>query len=277
MTDMTTVPQTAGVQTPAGRAPRVVSIPPVGDGSEPFTIVGHRGAMDRLLENTIASFQETERVGCPELELDIRPTADARIVVVHDRDLDRIAADENGRDLGEVALMNLEEIQRVPLRDGHRVHTLVEVYEATTARLQVEIKDPAVVPLVVGFAARYPDAVQRVRLTGFDADALAHAHELVPERPRGIIVQRMPVEDQHPEGLDRLLERTGSIVFHCGWEGLTPEVIAAQHAEGRRVHVWPVRTAEDMADALALGADGTTVDDPEAAFGWYEEALAAKS
>lgn len=252
---------------------QIVSIPPVGDPAEPFTIVGHRGAMAQILENTIASFQEAERVGCTELELDIRPSRDGHIVVVHDRDLDRIAADDAGRGLGDVSAMTLAQIQAVELRDGHRVHTLEDVYEATTARLQVEIKDPAVVPLLVGFAAKYPDAVQRVRFTGFDGDALAHVYELVPEVPRGIIVHRLPVEDKHPEGLARLLERTGTSVFHCGWEGLTPQVIAAQHAEGRRVHVWPVRTAEEMAAAVELGADGTTVDDPGAAMGWHREAV----
>lgn len=244
---------------------------------EAFTIVGHRGAMAHTLENTIASFQQAEAMGCPELELDIRPSADGRIVVVHDATLDRIAAGETGQGLGEVAQLSLAQIQQVPLRDGYRVHTLEEVYAATTVRLQVEIKDPAVVPLLVGFTQQHPDASGRIRLTSFDADALAHAYELLPQIPRGIIVMRTPVEATHPEGLDRLLERTGSALFHCGWEGLTAEVVAAQHAEGRRVHGWPVRSAADMAHALAIGVDGTTVDDPRAGFQWYEQALADRA
>lgn len=244
---------------------------------EAFTIVGHRGAMAHTLENTIASFQQAEAMGCPELELDIRPSADGRIMVVHDATVDRIAADEAGRGLGDVSQLSAAQLQQVPLRDGHRVHTLEEVYEATTVRLQVEIKDPAVVPLLVGFAEAHPDAARRIRLTSFDADALAHASEVAPQIPRGIIVFRMPVEGTHPEGLDRLLGRTGSSIFHCGWEGLTSEVVDAQHAEGRRVHGWPVRSAEDVAHALALGVDGTTVDDPQAGFEWYEQALATRA
>ena len=94
----------SGTEQPAATSPEVVSIPPVGDESEPFTIVGHRGAMARILEN-VASFQEAERVGSTELELDIRPSADGRIVVVHDRDLDRIAADDAGRGKGDVSAM----------------------------------------------------------------------------------------------------------------------------------------------------------------------------
>lgn len=98
----------------------------------------------------------------------------------------------------------------------------------------------------------------------------------MPELPRGIIVTRLPAEDPHPEGLEAMLEGTGSCVFHCGWEGLTREVIQAQPAAGRPVHGWPCRSVEDMARALELGVDGTTLDDPRAAFGWYEQALAAR-
>lgn len=76
----------------------------------------------------------------------------------------------------------------------------------------------------------------RIRWTGFSADALALARELVPELPRGIIVTRLPAEDPQPEGLEAMLERTGSCVFHCGWEGLTCEVVQAQQAAGRPVH-----------------------------------------
>ncbi|MDN6329011.1 MAG: glycerophosphodiester phosphodiesterase [Brachybacterium sp.] len=244
--------------------------------SDAFTIVGHRGAMAHTLENTIASFQQAEQRGCPELELDIRPSADGRLVVVHDATLDRIAADDTGRDLGDVSLMTLEEIQRVPLRGGHRVHTLEEIFAATTVRLQVEIKDPAVVPLLDGVLGDHPEASRRIYLTSFNADALAHARDPVPHIPRGIILHRLPVEEKHPEGLDSLLERTGASSIHSGWEGLTPEMVAAQQAAGRRVHAWPVRSAEDMARAVALGVDGTTVDDPQAAFEWYEQALAAQ-
>ena len=243
---------------------------------EAFTIVGHRGAMARELENTIASFQEAEQAGCPEIELDLRPTADGRIVVIHDATLDRLVADEAHRGIGTVSEMTLEQIQQVPLRDGHRLHTFEEVCAATTARLEVELKDPAVVPLLARFLEDRPDVVARMRLTSFRSEALVQARELLPHIPRGMIVHGLPVEDEHPEGLDALLERTDASALACGWRGLTAEAVAAQHAAGRRVHGWPLRTAEQMAHALQIGVDGTTADDPRAAFAWYAEARAAQ-
>ncbi|WP_394214875.1 glycerophosphodiester phosphodiesterase [Brachybacterium vulturis] len=241
-----------------------------------LTIVGHRGAMTHALENTLASFQRAEQLGCQELELDLRRSADDRLVVIHDATLDRLAADEDGRGLGPVADRTLEELQQVPLRDGHRLHTFEEVCAATTANLEVEIKDPAVVPLLAGFLETRPEVVRRMRLTSFHADALVQARELLPQIPRGMIVHRLPVTEKHPEGLDALLERTGASALLCGWEGLTAEAVAAQHAAGRRVHGWPLRTAEQMAHAVVIGVDGTTVDDPQAAFEWYRQVLAAQ-
>ena len=59
-----------------------------------ITIVANRGAMTHTLENTIDSFLLAEQMGCREIELDLRPTADGRIVVIHDRTMDRLVADE---------------------------------------------------------------------------------------------------------------------------------------------------------------------------------------
>lgn len=236
-----------------------------------FTIVGHRGAMASVLENTIASFEEAERVGCKEIELDIRPSADGRLVLTHDRSLDRMMA-EADRGLDPVDTMDWAALAQVVLRDGHRVATLEEAIAATSVFLQVEIKDPAVVPLLAERVDALPALTERVRLTSFDAEALVHARELMPQIPRGLIVHGLPLPEDSPENVESLLERTGAGALYCGWRGLSAEVVAAQHAAGRLVHGWAARSEEDIRRALELGLDGTTADDPEAAFAWYEQA-----
>ncbi|GAA1488832.1 glycerophosphodiester phosphodiesterase [Brachybacterium sacelli] len=240
---------------------------------EDFTIVGHRGAMATVLENTIASFEEAERVGCQEIELDIRPSTDGRLVLTHDRSLDRMVAEED-RGLDPVDSLDWAALQRIVLRDGHRVATLEEAIEATSVFLQVEIKDPAVVPLLAERVDQLPALTERARLTSFDAGALVHARELMPQIPRGFIVHGLPLPEDSPEGVEDLLERTGASVLYCGWPGLSAEVVAEQHAAGRLVHGWPTRSEENLRRALEIGLDGTTADDPEAAFAWYEQARA---
>ena len=68
-----------------------------------------------------------------------------------------------------------------------------------------------------------------------------------------------------------LLERTGSNIFHCGWDGLTSDVVTELHEAGYQVRGWPMRGVADMQQAIALGIDGTTADDPALARSWYQQ------
>ena len=53
------------------------------------TIVGHRGAAGLLPENTLASFARAIDVGADAVECDVRPTADGRLILMHDETVDR--------------------------------------------------------------------------------------------------------------------------------------------------------------------------------------------
>ena len=56
-----------------------------------ITVIGHRGAMGYAPENTMASFQKASELGVDAVELDIKLSADKKIVVVHDENLQRLA------------------------------------------------------------------------------------------------------------------------------------------------------------------------------------------
>ena len=47
-------------------------------------IIGHRGAAGRAPENTMSSFEAAFKAGADMIELDVRLTADNRLVVIHD-------------------------------------------------------------------------------------------------------------------------------------------------------------------------------------------------
>lgn len=235
----------------------------------PITIAGHRGAMAHAPENSLQSYALAESVGADEIELDVRMTRDGELVVLHDSTLDRVAADERGKNLGEVANLTMAELAQVQLTSGRSVLRLEEAYAATSITMQVEIKAPHCVQALATFMRQNPQHAQRTLFTSFRASALKALKELLPEVPRGIIVKQYPVTDKYPEGLATLLETTGSSIFHCGWQGLTSELVDSLHADGYGVRGWPMRTTEDMARAIELGIDGTTSDDPALARSWW--------
>jgi len=69
-------------------------------------LCAHRGAMDTHPENTISAFKEAIRLGAHMIEFDVRITKDKKLVIMHDRTVDRTS---DGT--GSVTELTFEEIQ----------------------------------------------------------------------------------------------------------------------------------------------------------------------
>ncbi|MGO1849081.1 glycerophosphodiester phosphodiesterase [Microbacterium sp.] len=237
-------------------------------------VVGHRGAMAHLPENSLASYALAEEIGVDEIELDVRLSKDEQLFLLHDATLDRTAGDDSARDLGPAAELTLAQLQAATLDSGRGVVTLAEMYDATHTFIQLEIKDPAVVPHLARFFEERPDDAARTVLTGFDADAVRHAAEAMPHIGRQIIVTELVKAQEYEGGLWALLDHAKVTRFASGFAGLTRELVEQLHAREIEVHVWPMRTIEQMREALRLGVDGATSDDPAQAIAWRDQVLA---
>jgi len=54
-----------------------------------FMVFAHRGGMGLFPENTIIAFENAEKLGVDVLEIDVHPTKDGKVVVIHDDSIDR--------------------------------------------------------------------------------------------------------------------------------------------------------------------------------------------
>lgn len=233
-----------------------------------FALVGHRGAMAEVTENTTASFALAEALGVDEVETDVRVSADGQLIMLHDATLDRVAADEVDHGLGPVAELSWERIAAVTLRGGHRVPTLTETYTATRGTIQLEIKAPHAIDGLIDFFAAEPDWASRTMITSFSVPLLAEVTHRLPDIPRGIIVFGWQTALDHPGGPHGLMADTGSSRIHTGFARLDRAAVDDFHAADWPVHAWPLRSPDDLVRARDLGADGMTTDDPRAAARW---------
>lgn len=236
-----------------------------------FTVAGHRGAMAHAPENSRQSFLLAEDAGASEIELDVRCTRDGTLIVLHDDTLDRVAASADGRGLGPVADLDFSTVRTVTLDSGEPPLTLAEAFEITRITIQVEIKELRAVEALGAFMRRHPEFAERTIFTTFDPESLYAIARAVPDVPRGIIVPEYPKAAAQRSAIDDLLRRAGADIFHCGWNGLTRQVVDKFHAEGYGVRGWPVREPDDMLRAVELGVDGITSDDPSVAWAWHRE------
>ncbi len=117
-------------------------------------IFGHRGAPTEAPENTMSSFQRAFEAGAGAVELDLRRTLDGRVVVFHDKKLDRTT---NGR--GRVDSLSEDELLELdagawfgPKFAGEKIPVLDEVLKwaaETGVRLDLELKDDEIEEFVV--------------------------------------------------------------------------------------------------------------------------------
>ncbi|MGP9680825.1 glycerophosphodiester phosphodiesterase [Brachybacterium sp. AOP3-A1-3] len=234
-------------------------------------IVGHRGAMAHAPENSLEGYALAEEIGVDEIELDVRLSADEELFLLHDATLDRTAGEDSARDLGPAGEMTLAQLRSVVLDSGTGVVTLGEMYEATSTVIQLEIKAPDTVPYLARYFADHPDHAARTQLTSFKEEPLREARELFPDVPRGIIRHNIATAEEFEGGWQALVEHTGASRICIGFEGLTADHVQAFRDRGLELHLWPMRSIENMREAVRLGADGTTADDPALAMDWLRQ------
>jgi glycerophosphoryl diester phosphodiesterase len=252
----------------------------------PFRVIAHRGASAQAPENTLAAFARAEALGVTEVETDVRKTSDGRLVLWHDNQL-RPKVDRPGR-AEDHALADLETLSLAPWFEGPGAAGLHPPGAGWT-RVEVPSPDATTLLSLDAYLARFgPTFIHHVELKGDDPDLpdltlaalralrdrtvltsfhfahLTRARRLNPEIPLGYLCGR---PDDAPETLRALLRdcldaNLQQICLHA--HVCTQEIADAAHAAGLELRAWGIATRADMQGVLKAGADGMTINWPDA-------------
>jgi len=217
-------------------------------------VLGHRGARREAPENTLPAFELAVRQGADGVELDVRLDGSGRIIVLHDRTLERVTRKEN---LADVESLSAAELDRVRLAGDARVPSLPQVLEWAERgghRLNVELKRDvserrALLFGVAKLFSRRRALAELVLFSSFDPLLVRGLAWLLPSYPVAWLVHAK----------QRVLSRA-PLYAQLGAVGVHPELALASDARVRRwrrsgalVNVW---TVNEPADALRLGRAG---------------------
>lgn len=257
-----------------------------------FRVIAHRGASAHAPENTLPAFQRAVELGAEEVELDVRFSADERIVVFHD---DRL--DPKTNRTGRVRHYDLATLFRTDIGSWFdRQHPDADERFAGTGLIDLETVFDALGGSVhyhvelKGFDDLLPLRVlQTIDLKGLDEEVTITSFSMRPlellRRSRESIPLCLLVRD--------MADALRSAEFRPQLEGATPEEVqeywideaaAAGFAQvgiraadllprtvaraadrGIEVRGWGVRSEGDLERLLRLGAVGATVDWPQRA------------
>lgn len=217
-------------------------------------LVGHRGASEDALENSLESLSLAVAQGADMAELDLRLTADGHLVSFHDADLERLAG--SSKRVEELTLAELSD-HRV---DGAAIPSLADVFERLPLDypLNLELKlthaDPD------RFVAALMEAVGErgnLLISSFDAGLLTAVRAAAPELPLAPLARR---------DVQQLLSTAGDLgaySVHCHRRMASLELVAAATSFGWPVLVYTVNDVETAAELLGLGVAGLFTDAPK--------------
>ena len=249
-----------------------------------FRLIAHRGASWAAPENTRAAFRLAAAHGAREIETDVRLTRDGRVVMFHDRSLrtkcNRAGAaedltlaelktldigawfDRTGANALNNPALGWDDAPAGPSSPeyvlgfdayldefGSRFHHHVELKGASPEL-------PRAVLAALDACGQRPNCT----FTSFDLSQLERLRALAPNAPAGWLFARRGDPVPSPSAAVRECLRLGLQQCNPGITALTLEHARAAHDAGLEVRTFSLRTSADLWRAMALGADGATVN-----------------
>jgi glycerophosphoryl diester phosphodiesterase len=231
--------------------------------SGPF-VIGHRGASGYAPENTMVSFERALALRADAIELDVHPTSDGELVVIHDATLERTT---NGHGLvAQHALAQLRELDAGSWFDpsfrDERIPALDEVLGWAKGRTKVvvELKHgplfyPNVEELLVAILDRHGMRADVLAIS-FDHYSVRKLKQLAPDIATGVLYAGRFIDPV------RVARDAGADVLMPHWATLTKEEVVAAHEADLFVAPWG-GAEQDYGFILATGCDAVGADFPD--------------
>ncbi|MGE3803396.1 MAG: glycerophosphodiester phosphodiesterase family protein [Gemmataceae bacterium] len=223
-------------------------------------ITAHRGHARAAPENTLSAISRAIESGADYAEIDVQLTADGIVVLLHDRDLKRVAGDS--RRLDELTLEDLRKLDVGSWFDGafagESAPTLAEVIELSRGRIKLNIELKLFGPnprlaREVARLVREKKFESECIVTAFDYEALQEVKRHDPKLRSGIIIA-------HALGD---LSRLDLEILSVRSDWLSDDLIRSAHRNGQEVHVWTVNDPTQMTRLMKRGVDNVLTSDPD--------------
>ncbi len=226
----------------------------------PVAVTAHRGHARAAPENTLSAIRKAIESGADYVEIDVQQTADGVVVLLHDRDLKRVAGDSR-----RLSDLMYEEVRTMDVGQwfspdfiGERVPTLVEVIRETKGKIKLNIElkffdADRQLAAAVARIVREEHCEKDCLITSFDYDALQMVKQLAPGVRTGFIIA-------HALGDVSRLEVD---VLNVRADHLSDGLLRDAQRRGREVHVWTINDPAQMLTFIKRGVNNILTSDPD--------------
>jgi glycerophosphoryl diester phosphodiesterase len=233
-------------------------------------IASHRGGALLWPENSRTAFENTARLPVEQVEFDVHPSSDGRLVVIHDATLDR-TTDGSGPVCGK----SFAELSRLTLNRTEGDHILsigeaIEIFRNTQIKLRIEMKPGPDRKPYPGLPAKLVEELrdqkmlERSILTSFQLETVCEAARGHPSLHVFLVTPDL----QTDLGLGAICEtakRRGVPMLGIRHDRLNADVASEVRSAGLKLGGWAANDEAAIAKMLELGVDVFTTDRPDLA------------
>ena len=216
-------------------------------------VIAHRGEHVKHAENTIPAIESAIALGADFVELDVRTTRDGKLVLMHDKTVDRTT---DGH--GEVKDMTGEQIAALKMKDyGGGVPTFDEALDAAKGKIKIYLDWKEAAPQAIFDKLSAHGMLDQVVVYG-------EHHELHALQKLAPGIRVMPEAGNGPYlKLGQRLLRPTVVAFDN--DDFKPAIIAQAQQKKEEIFVdrlWAQDTPELWQDAIDRGASGIQTNRP---------------
>lgn len=239
-------------------------LPSIAPAAERPGVIAHRGVALEAPENTLPAVAKAIELGCALAEIDLRYTADGRVVLVHDATLDRTTdgtGSVSAKTLAELKALDAGVRQGAPFQ-GTRIPTLEEAVELARGRIQLYLDLKETDPLPVVRLVERLGARTMVFYRPYSHGAL---RQILAEAPLSRVLIDLGDWVQAPGLLATLRHAFPTGAVSSDWRNWDPRTVAEARSLGASTFVNVLGasdTPENLRKAVALGFDYIQTDHP---------------
>ncbi|MBM1104747.1 glycerophosphodiester phosphodiesterase [Aurantibacter crassamenti] len=223
-------------------------------------VIGHRGAMGHVTENTVASMQKAMDLGVDMIEIDIFKIKSGELIVFHDDKVNRLT---NGK--GAVESFTLDELKQLKLDGNYSIPTLQEVLDVIDNKVQlnIELKGEGTTDLLNQMLSENIKdknwELKNIIISSFKWDELRAIRTLNSNIRIAVLVG-----DEIAEAT-AVAKELNAEAINPHFKALNQENVNEVHKAGFKLYPFTINEPEDIATMKQFGVDGIITNFPERA------------
>ena len=216
--------------------------------------IAHRGASAYKPENTLASFQKAIDLNADMIELDLRCSKDGRLVVIHDKTVDRTT---NGR--GKVSNKDLAQLKALNAGDGEAIPTLEESLNLIGRKclINIEIAERGVAKRLAKALQPFYYMWDSVIISSFFFKELKIFYYYMPEIKISYLSDRLAIRNI------KEISQLPIYSLNLNKEMVSEDLVEWLHSLLFSTFVFTVNSEEDLSRMRNMGVDGVFTDRPD--------------